>query len=102
MLYAEAELQTHMHTHMFCWAVPACLLACFVWCARFWLLADSPVCACFGLQEGEPTNIVDEVIRSRKRRRKASDEQIESEVMSLVLQVSTGATPNLNLVSTAG
>jgi len=57
------------------------------------------------MQEGEPTNIVDEVIRSRKRRRKASDEQIESEVMSLVTQVRTGATGvklNPNLVSTAG
>lgn len=55
--------------------------------------------AAFGEEEeGEPTNIVDEVIRSRKRRRKASDEQIESEVMSLVTQMQACANKDCEIV----
>lgn len=38
---------------------------------------------------GEPLNIVDEVIRGRKRKKKASDEQIDHDVYNLVAQVGT-------------
>jgi hypothetical protein len=44
------------------------------------------------VQDGEPLGIVDEVIRSRKRRRKASDEQIDADVHMLVQQVTLTGT----------
>lgn len=42
-------------------------------------------------QDGEPLNIVDEVIKSRKRKKKASDEQIDADVYNLIAQVSLGS-----------
>lgn len=68
--------------------------------ALFRALQDTPltVAACFAVlccvsvlhvqDGGEPLNIVDEVIRSRKRKKKASDEQIDHDVYNLVAQVS--------------
>lgn len=41
------------------------------------------------VQDGEPLNIVDEVIKSRKRKKKASDEQIDADVYNLIAQVSS-------------
>lgn len=42
------------------------------------------------VQDGEPLNIVDEVIRGRKRKKKASDEQIDGDVHNLIARVSGG------------
>lgn len=43
---------------------------------------------CVVLQENEPANIVEEVLRARKRKKKPSDTQVELDVENLVQQVS--------------
>jgi hypothetical protein len=46
-------------------------------------------CCLVSVQDGEPLNIVDEVIRGRKRKKKASDEQIDGDVHNLIARVSS-------------
>lgn len=43
---------------------------------------------CCVVQDGEPLSLIDEVIRGRKRKKKASDEQIDADVHNLVQQAS--------------